>query len=250
MVWLRIDSNVPKQPKFVDAGPVASWLWLAGVAHCRTAMTDGFIQKALVPTLVPGLTQPFKHAERLVQVTLWHHALGGYQVNGYLEWNPSKKEVERLRKMDSDRKKGRRSDLDSDQDSTTDADGNPDDTSTRGRDLSLSLSSSLSGSAVEEEKKPPSAFEQFWQAYPKKVGKGDAERKFAQVGKGKLPLILAALEWQTKTPGWAKDGGKFIPHPSTWLHQHRWEDEPFNPPNSNDESFQRAISGLGRLTTS
>jgi hypothetical protein len=37
--------------------------------------------------------------------------------------------------------------------------------------------------------------------------------------------ILAAIQHQAKTDGWRKDGGKFIPHPSTWLNNRRWEDE-------------------------
>jgi hypothetical protein len=37
--------------------------------------------------------------------------------------------------------------------------------------------------------------------------------------------IHAALAKQTACDQWAKDDGKFIPHPSTWLNGHRWEDE-------------------------
>lgn len=221
MVWLRIDSNVPKQRKFVDAGPVASWLWLAGVAHCRTALTDGFIQKALVPTLVPDLKNPFKQAERLVNVTLWHHALGGYQVNGYLEWNPSKAEVERLRKMDADRKKGRRSGMDSESDSGMDSGRIPNDTSTRGRELSLLFTS---GSDLPKAETPQAAFARFWQAYPSKVGKGAAEKAFAKHA-GIVDTLIEAVDRQVGSKQWRKDGGQYIPHPATWLNQRRWEDE-------------------------
>ncbi len=37
--------------------------------------------------------------------------------------------------------------------------------------------------------------------------------------------IMAALDWQKKSPTWIKDDGQFIPYPSTWLNGQRWEDE-------------------------
>lgn len=69
-------------------------------------------------------------------------------------------------------------------------------------------------------------FKRFWQAYPKKTGKGAAAKIFISAC---LPQIEAALEWQTQQPEWTRDAGKFIPHPATWLNQRRWEDEPFHP---------------------
>jgi hypothetical protein len=71
-------------------------------------------------------------------------------------------------------------------------------------------------------------FQAFWSNYPRRVGKGAAEKAWivhvvrAKVG---LPVILSAIEWQKKSDQWTKDGGQFIPHPATWLNQHRWEDD-------------------------
>ena len=36
---------------------------------------------------------------------------------------------------------------------------------------------------------------------------------------------MTALDCQCKQPDWKKNGGQFIPHPSTWLNNRRWEDE-------------------------
>ena len=36
---------------------------------------------------------------------------------------------------------------------------------------------------------------------------------------------MAALEAQKKSEDWLKDKGQFIPYPTTWLNQGRWEDE-------------------------
>jgi hypothetical protein len=81
-------------------------------------------------------------------------------------------------------------------------------------------------------------FSQFWAAYPRKVGKGEAAKAFDRARlNGKLPEVLAAIESYKKTSQWIKDDGQFIPHPATWLNQRRWEDEPdlgglFNAPAS------------------
>lgn len=67
-------------------------------------------------------------------------------------------------------------------------------------------------------------FTEFWQTYPRKVGKGAAQKAWDRL-KPDLSAVLAALDWQTKQDAWTKDGGQFIPHPGTYLNQRRWEDE-------------------------
>jgi len=70
-------------------------------------------------------------------------------------------------------------------------------------------------------------FENFWQAYPKKVGKGGAYRVWRKLKPNKeLQMqILDAVERQKKSEQWKRDGGQYIPNPQTWLNQARWDDE-------------------------
>lgn len=70
----------------------------------------------------------------------------------------------------------------------------------------------------------PGPFEMFWMAYPRKVGKFAARREWDRIKPDAemVAAMLATLEWQCQE--W--DDPKFIPHPRTWLHQGRWEDEP------------------------
>jgi hypothetical protein len=37
--------------------------------------------------------------------------------------------------------------------------------------------------------------------------------------------MVKAIEVQKKSEQWQRDNGQYIPHPSTWLNQRRWEDE-------------------------
>lgn len=69
-------------------------------------------------------------------------------------------------------------------------------------------------------------FDTFWSAYPRKVAKDDARKAFdkRKPDGEMLDMILAAIEKQSKLEAWTKDGGKFIPHPATWLNGGRWQD--------------------------
>lgn len=67
-------------------------------------------------------------------------------------------------------------------------------------------------------------FEQFWAAYPRKVGKKDALKAFKKV-KVSVDVLIAAVERQKQGQQWMKDDGQYIPNPATWLNQERWEDE-------------------------
>ena len=67
------------------------------------------------------------------------------------------------------------------------------------------------------------AFEEFWSAYPKKVGKKEACKAFKKV-KEPLAVLLDAIKEQKLSEQWSKDSGRFIPNPATWLNQGRWED--------------------------
>lgn len=70
-------------------------------------------------------------------------------------------------------------------------------------------------------------FDSFWKAYPKKVGKGAAEKAFAKAkpDDALTEKMLSAIEAAKRSAQWKKDGGQYIPNPSTWLNQKRWEDE-------------------------
>ena len=67
-------------------------------------------------------------------------------------------------------------------------------------------------------------FEQFWNAYPKKVGKTAAKKSWDKA-KPDIDLVLIALLWQVNQVQWKKENGQFIPNPSTYINQGRWLDE-------------------------
>lgn len=69
-------------------------------------------------------------------------------------------------------------------------------------------------------------FEKFWQAYPRKAKKQDALRAWKKLKPNEelIDRILNGLEKFKKTSQWLKDNGDYIPYPTTWLNNRRWEE--------------------------
>ena len=73
------------------------------------------------------------------------------------------------------------------------------------------------------------AFDRFWSVYPRKAGKQDAQRSFERALKvATLDEILAGAQKYADDPNRV---AQFTAHPSTWLNQGRWSDEPLPPKN-------------------
>ncbi len=70
-----------------------------------------------------------------------------------------------------------------------------------------------------------SHFEKFWSIYPNKINKKKASELFLKLDVTLITAILAAVEKQKLTESWFKDGGKYVPYPTTWLSGERWNDE-------------------------
>ncbi len=80
-----------------------------------------------------------------------------------------------------------------------------------------------------EEHDPP-GFSAFWELFPRKVGKSAARRAWGRTSPP-MSKVMATLTWQVVSEEWMKDQGAFVPHPTTWINQGRWDDEnPARPP--------------------
>ena len=69
------------------------------------------------------------------------------------------------------------------------------------------------------------SFEDFYKLYPRKVGRFMASKSFKKLSsKDRLSAYNGLLNY-IKFWKYNKTEKQFIPHPSTWLNQRRWEDE-------------------------
>lgn len=70
-------------------------------------------------------------------------------------------------------------------------------------------------------------FDEFWNEYPKHRNRAQAERAWFNLNpdKGLVGTILASLQVFKRSEEWNKEDGKYIPNPSRWLDDRRWEDD-------------------------
>ena len=103
-------------------------------------------------------------------------------------------------------------------------------------------------------------FPKFWALYPRKQDKAKALKAWTKlkVTDELFNLIAKGLAAQVVSGDWLKDGGKYVPMPTTWLNGKRWEDEvrhadnvrqfpvkrQANEPNFNDRSWADNLGDL------
>ncbi len=85
---------------------------------------------------------------------------------------------------------------------------------------------------TETEKNPPTPqggarrFDDFWQVYPKKVGKAAAKRVWSRKRlDGKADRIIEHLVERVRSDAQWLESLRLIPNPQTWLNREGWDDE-------------------------
>lgn len=93
-------------------------------------------------------------------------------------------------------------------------------------------------------------FEDFWQAYPRKVGKGKAREAYVRALRSTDAATLAEQARRYAHSVRAKDP-QYIPYPTTWLNQERWADDLPEPRHVPEGWLLRPdgimVDGAGRL---
>ena len=84
-------------------------------------------------------------------------------------------------------------------------------------------------------------FDIFWQAYPRKEAKPAALKAFTKLGPSAelLDEMLQAIAQQRTGKQWSEG---FIPHPSTWINNKRWTDQPTDMPTTRHETPRQAAA--------
>lgn len=85
-------------------------------------------------------------------------------------------------------------------------------------------------------------FDEFWQVYPRRVGKVAARKSWAKAITAADPdLIVAAAQRYSADPNRLPE---YTAHPATWLNQGRWDDDPLPPRSTNRTASQNAADWL------
>lgn len=92
-------------------------------------------------------------------------------------------------------------------------------------------------------------FKQFWELYPRKEGKGAAKKSWEKINPNAelFEKIMSAVRENIEhNPQWQRNNGQYIPHPTTWLNQGRWDDDISSL--EHDDYFTRELKKMGGLT--
>jgi hypothetical protein len=234
MPWARLDDKLLTNVKVRALSAEAFRVWVFGLVYCQSELTDGFIPKSAL-TLFGVPRDVTRAAHELCTAIaapgkepLWRCDDYGYYVHDYLAWNESRDAVMAKRKRENKRQQSWRLSRRDTQRDNTEGDGvtpmvhSTPHHSTPGE----SPSDSPPPKAAREKAALAERFNVFWTAYPKKQGKGDALKAWGKLRPSQqlLDKMLSAIEQQKDSRQWREDA-KFIPNPSTWLNQLRWEDE-------------------------
>lgn len=109
-MWIKLDDRIVRHPKFVQAGPIAAWLWVGGMCYCGNGLTDGFIPRAALHGLA-AIPKPERYAALLVSSGLWETTEGGWLVHDYHDYQPTREWAEKRQEQrrEAGRIGGRRS---------------------------------------------------------------------------------------------------------------------------------------------
>jgi hypothetical protein len=224
MAWVKITDDFYDHDKFLTLTPPADSLWMRSLAWANRRQSDGHLPvQALTNLFNPnGLVWSSGEAvtlesvaDELVATGLWEESPtgAGYQIHDYLDYQPSKADLTGKREASRQRMQKARSK------SQTGVQG----------DGSQDVAAQHSRNEVATYVQPPleASFEAFWAAYPKKVAKATARKAWPEVvtsvGVGGVEIILTgARDYADAVKG---SDPKFIPHPSKWLGEKRWEDD-------------------------
>ncbi len=161
-----------------------------------------------------AIDRDIKKYEAICERNIINGKMGGRPKKSDIEDNINETQITQWdiwepKKADKDRDKDRDREKDKDKD----------------RDTDINYASSFSAKTVCEYSDD---FLKFWKEYPKKVGKGEAYKQWKKVriSSDILNDMLEALKWQKMSDTWKKKSGQYIPNPSTYISQRRWEDEP------------------------
>ena len=92
MTWVKIDDLFPDHPKIVALTDAAFRTHVTGLCYAARYLTDGHIPTGSLRTIGPR-----KAATELEAAGLWTKTDHGWQIRDFLDYNPSRDDVETKR---------------------------------------------------------------------------------------------------------------------------------------------------------
>lgn len=106
MTWARIDDQLHGHRKIKRAWKTrgALGLHLMALSYCAGHLTDGYVDEEFVEEKLPSKAERVKLVGALIEAGLWIAVEGGWRINDFLDYNPSRADVEERRRKEAERK--------------------------------------------------------------------------------------------------------------------------------------------------
>jgi len=198
MSWIKLDDGFPQNPKIVGLSDHSFRLYISGLCYSGRYLTDGFIPAAIIKQV--------GNPSELIEKGLWEVTPEGIQITNYTEYQTPKFEVERKREQNRERGERFR------------------ESRKRVSNAEITLPEYRIQNTDNRSNTSSNKFDEFWDIYPRKVGKQDACKAFERaLRNATVEEILEGVKRFKADPNRVPT---FTPHPATWLNQGRWSDEP------------------------
>jgi hypothetical protein len=103
MAWVKLDDGFFGHPKVQRAGRDAAQLFLASLCYSSSYLTDGVVDKSALGAVSALVGIPNRVAKtlpsQLCNAGLWRDCGDHWEINDYLEYNPSRTDVESDRRV-------------------------------------------------------------------------------------------------------------------------------------------------------
>ena len=90
--WIKLSDSFPTDPRVLEAGESAAYLFIVSLCYAAEHMTDGLVPKVALRRLVDGDVD--LRAAKLVEVGLWDDEGASYRITRYLDHQTSRAEIE------------------------------------------------------------------------------------------------------------------------------------------------------------
>lgn len=98
MTWAKLSDNFHSHPKTEAMGLDGAGLYSIAISYAACHLTDGFLPEPWVKKQAPA-----KLIRRMVDVGAWSKEDGGYRINDFLDYNPSRDAVLDKRRVTKER---------------------------------------------------------------------------------------------------------------------------------------------------
>ena len=237
-LFVKMSLDYADHPKIAGLSDAAFRAHVEMILYSARYETDGHIPLAFAKRVPAGARTELLNNDP-TKPSLREVASGGYVLHGYEDHQTTKAEMDDLRRKRAE--SGRLGGIA--KASKPLASATPVGTTTASKPASKRVPEEKKSRRVEVSSEPD-GFEDFWNTYPRKEAKGKARQAYVKALTKTTPAkIHAAAERYAKS----RDGEdpQFTAHPTTWLNQERWEDEP----SPGRPSGQQSGNWLGLLET-